>query len=378
MNPRVLCLLIMLLMVLPGCSKTPERKPRARPVKVDVAKVQRGDLSKRLHVSGPLRFIANTTVSAEVTAQVKTIRVADGEAVYEGQLLLVFDGIKIKETSIHAASTLQKDQATLEFNKKEYEKNLSLLKSGSVSQTALDEKLSAYHTALAQVQMDHAALAKAMQDLRKTRVKAPITGRISKRYIEPGEWVEEGGKLFKISDYRKIYLEAHLSDLDLAKLDVKKILNEGIDAGLTVDSYPDRSFQGKLSYVEPVAGEARLFEIRIYVDNEDMTLLQGMFGRAVIAHNKLKNVLKVPLVALLESRRGNDLNRVFVVDSENKVLLTSIKIGKTNRIYAEVREGLKEGDVVVTRGKEVLTTGQAVEPNTAVKKADNHSVGTSF
>lgn len=78
--------------------------------------------------------------------------------------------------------------------------------------------------------MDRAALAKAKEDLNETRVKAPIAGRMSKRYVEKGDWVSAGGKLFRISDYQKIYLEAHVSDLDLAKLDVRKILKEGVDA----------------------------------------------------------------------------------------------------------------------------------------------------
>jgi RND family efflux transporter MFP subunit len=364
-SPYVPLMVSLVLLVSVGCSKQPDRQPQAPPIQVDVVKVERGNMAKRLQVSGPLRFIANTTVSAEVSAQVKSILVSDGQAVNQGQLLLVFDDTKIMETSILAASTLQKDEASLAFNKTDYEKNLALSKSGSVSQTALDQKYSAYQTALAQVEMDRAGLAKAMEDLKQTRVKAPITGLISQRYVEQGDWVEEGGKLFQISDYRKIYLEGHLSDLDLAKLDVKKIRKEGVAAEVLVDSYPDRVFTGKLSYVEPVSNSARLFEIRIYLDNPDMALLQGMFGRARIEYGRVENILKIPQAALLEALRNEKQNLVVVVDRDKKARLTRVKIGSSNRRNAEVKEGLKEGDLIVTGGKEVLRTGQRVEPKIA-------------
>lgn len=364
MHNLCLVLIMIVAVTLPlGCSKAPENKPKPPPIKVETATVKRGDLAKRLHVSGPLRFIANTTVSAEVTAQVKSIHVSDGQNVNEGQLLIVFDDTKIRETLVHAGFTLQKDEATLALNKKDYERNLSLFEKKSVSQTVLDQKFSAYKNSVAQVEMDRAVYAKAIQDLKNTRVRSPITGWISKRYVERGDWVDEGGKLFQISDFRKVYLRAYLSDLDLAKLDLEKVRDGGVPTTVEVDSYPGKIFHGKLSYVEPVANEARLFEARTFLENKDMLLLQGMFGRGKVAVGNARDVLKIPLAALLGQLRDNHENRVFVVDSHNSALLKKIIIGKSNRIYAQVIEGLEEGDVVVVRGKEVLTTGQQVQPS---------------
>ncbi len=355
-------LLIMLLLVLPGCSKKEAHKPPPPPIKVTTETVVRGDMAKNLHVSGPLRFIANTTVSAEVSAQVNSIEVADGQAVKQEQLLLVFDDVKIREIVNEAEYALRRDQALLRFGKADYEKNLTLLKSGSVSQTVFDQKLSVYENLVARVQMDEAALAKAQEDLKDCRVKAPIPGRISKRYIEKGDWVTSGGKLFRISDFRQIYLEAHVSDLDLAKLDVRKILKQGVEATVVVDSYPSETFTGKLTYVEPVAGQTRLFEIRIYMDNREMRLLEGMHGRGRIAFDRVRNKLKIPLTTLLDEIRENYRNTVFVVDNDNRAHVKKIQLGMTNRQYAEVTDGLKEGDMLVQRGKEVLTSGLLVEP----------------
>lgn len=354
-------ILIALLLFLPACSQKQEKKPPIPPIKVEVAPVEKGDIEQTLYVSGPLTFVANTTVSAEVSAQVQSLLVEDGQPVDERQVLLIFDETKIRATANHAEATLKKDEATLAFNKAEWEKHVELIKSGSISQTTYDQKLSSYQTSLAQVNADKAALAKALEDLKKTRVLCPIKGILSKRYIEKGDWVAEGMNLFQISDYSKVYLEAFISDVDLGKLDIKKVARGGIDAQFTVDSYPGKEFLGRLTYIQPVASEGRLFQIRIYLDNPEMLLLQGMFARGRIVFKTISNVLRVPLSALLDQVRNNYGNSVVVMDSEKNARLQRIKIGLSNRRWAEVVEGLNDGDIVVTRGKEILTNGQPLE-----------------
>ncbi|MBM3302043.1 MAG: hypothetical protein FJY85_19095, partial [Deltaproteobacteria bacterium] len=68
---------VLLLSCIAGCAKKQEKKPPAPSVKVDVATVDRGDIKYSLRVSGPLKFIANTIVSSEVAAQVKSIEVSE-------------------------------------------------------------------------------------------------------------------------------------------------------------------------------------------------------------------------------------------------------------------------------------------------------------
>jgi multidrug efflux pump subunit AcrA (membrane-fusion protein) len=72
-------------------------------------------------------------------------------------------------------------------------------------------------------------------------------------------------------------------------------------------------------------------------------------------------VLRIPLEALMDQVRNNEYNTVFVVDDGKKAKLTRIKIGANNQRYAEVVEGLQTGDMVVAKGKEVLSTGQPLD-----------------
>jgi len=164
-----------------------------------------------------------------------------------------------------------------------------------------------------------------------------------------------------VSDYSKIRLEAFISDLDVGKLNVKKAVTEGVDAEVTVDSYPGAAFKGKLTYIQPVASQSRLFQIRIYLENPEMQLLQGMFARGRIVVKTIPNVVTVPISGLLEQVRENDSNTVFVVDEEEKAKLIRIKIGQRDARNAAVLEGAKTGDKVVVRGKEILSTGQPLQ-----------------
>lgn len=349
-----------LLFVINGCSKK-QGAPPVPAIKVYGAVVDQGSLEQTLEVSGALNFIANTTISAEVTAQVKSIAVSDGQFVRQGDTLLVFDDTKIRESANHAIASLQKDEAVLAFNRTEWEKNRSLIERGAISQSQYDQKLSAYQNSQAQYEADKALLAKAQEDLKKTKVEAPRSGVISNRYVERGDWVSEGGKLFQISDYEEVYLEAFVSDKDVGKLDPKKVLSEGVHAVVSVDTYPKEVFHGRLKYIQPVANLSKLFMIKIYVDNPDMKLLQGLFARGRIVVRELKDVKRTPVESLLGQVRENAPNMIFKIGSDGKAKLARVQIGAIDSMNAEALEGIEKGDVVVTRGKEILSSGQPVE-----------------
>lgn len=356
----IFTVLAAVLLLAAGCAQKPDKKPPPRPIRVGTLPVDRGAIRHWVKASGPLKFLANTVVSSEVSSQVKTILVTDGQAVNQGDVLLVFDDTKIRENAVHAGSNLQKNQAILAYRKVEWEKNRKLFESGTVSHTMYEQKVSEYQEIAAQVEADRAMLARAMDDLKKTRVKAPVSGRISRRYVEKGDWVSESGKLFQVSDFSKVYLQAYVSDTDVAKLDVKKVLNKGVEAQVSVDSYPNEIFKGKLSFIDPSANEANLFEIRIYVENRDMRLLQGMFARGGVVHNDTEGVVRVPIVALMDQVRTYQPNRVFVAGKDGKAHRRTVRVGTVNDTYAEVLKGLEVGDAVIVRGKDVIGDDQPV------------------
>lgn len=358
-----LFIVFMVGLMLTSCGTRQEKRPPPPAIKVGVATVERGDIIKTLDITGIVHFIANTTVSSEVSAQVKSIDVRDGQPVKQGQTLLTFDDTTIRAAADQARGNLQKDEATLVFNKNDFEINAPLLKTGSISQSTYDQKLSLYQNAVGQVESDKGALAKAEEDLRHTIVNAPITGVLSNRYVEKGDWVSTAGKLFQISDYSTVYIETFLSDKEVAKLNVNEVrqTGEGGEAEIAVDSLPGKKFTGKVGYIQTVTNQNRLFEVRIYIENRDMQLLEGMYARARVVFKRVPNVVRVPIDALLEQIRSDQANTVVRVGKGEVAQISPVKIGHIDASYAEVLDGLQPGDRVVVQGKEILSDGQHLE-----------------
>lgn len=356
-----------------GCSgKEAPKKHSAPPVKVGVALVSIGNIEKPLILSGDLTFKADADIAARVSSQCATLDVVDGQFVKKGQTLITLDETEIRELANAARADLKKHEAAMEFAKTEWEKNKNLLKTSAVSPIEYDRRISEYHTAAAQVEVDKALLAKAEQDLKWTRVVSPIDGVLSCRWVEKGDWIARGQKLFEISDYSEIYLKAFLSDKDVARLKNATKEDLSIEAKVTVDAMPGKNFKGKITYIAPAARKGKVFEVRAYIDNPDMVLREGMFARAKIVPERIADVTRTPVAALLGKVRDNSANEVFVVDKENKVRLTMIVIGASDDNYAEVKKGLKEGDRVVVYGAEVLSAGTLVEPTNMAPGQTSH------
>ncbi len=362
MTSRLVILLLLTSMLMFACGKKQETKPPP-PIKVSAANVEKGVIEHNLYMSGNLRFIRDTTVSSQVSAQVTSIEVRDGQPVSAGQRLLLFDDSTIRAIADQARGTLQKDIASEQLAKIDMDKNTPLAKTGAISELTFDQKVSAYQTAHGQVVADKGALAKAEEDLKNTVVVAPITGILSNRFVEVGDWASTGGKLFQISDYTTVYLETYLSDRDVASLDFSKVIQQGYggDAEVTVDSLPGKKFKGKIGYVQAVVNQNQLFQVRLYIDNKDLKLLEGMYARGRVLVKSIPDVVRVPVESLLEQIRNNEGNAVVRISKDNKAQIVQIRIGATDDHYSEVMDGLTPREKVVTDGKEILSTGQPVE-----------------
>lgn len=216
------------------------------------------------------------------------------------------------------------------------------------SQNSLrQQQVEAARAALNQARANRAYV---QQQISNSTMRAPFDGYIATRYAEVGTMVSPGVPVARIVSLSKLHFEANVSETLIREL------KQGQPVQVTVDAFPNIPFTGALDEIYPLASsDSRDLKVRIILNNPDAKLKPGMFARGRITIRTYANVPLLPKLALLE-RAGN--TRVFVVANEKaSERAVRVRASDTSVLYAE---GIRPGEVVVIRGQDALSDGQAV------------------
>jgi multidrug efflux pump subunit AcrA (membrane-fusion protein) len=177
-------------------------------------------------------------------------------------------------------------------------------------------------------------------------LKAPIDGMIVDRKSAPGELVNKDKEIYTISDPTDLWVIAEVKERDIGAVKV------GQDASFSVLAYPEETFRGKIVRLgNQVEAESRTLEVRIEVSNADGRLKPGMFADVEITTTILQDIIVIPDTTL---QTDEESQIVFVALDGNKFQKRVIKLGIEQRGRAQVLEGLKVGEKIVTDGSFIL------------------------
>jgi RND family efflux transporter MFP subunit len=205
----------------------------------------------------------------------------------------------------------------------------------------------------AEAQRLQAKVQRLRNDVQKTVIRSPISGFITHRYAEVGQWVERGGRLAEIIDLAAVLVRVPVHERDI------RLVQVGDAALVTLDALPNRTFTGRVKYVTPQADLAsRTFPVKIEVPNTpDHTIKAGMFARVTLRTGAVQPSVFVPKDAVVRRASGQV---VFVVE-DARARLVPIKPGRTHKGLIEVVEGqLRPGEAVVVTGNELLQDQMAI------------------
>jgi HlyD family secretion protein len=205
----------------------------------------------------------------------------------------------------------------------------------------------------AEAQRLQAKVQRLREDVEKTVIRAPVSGFITNRYAEVGQWVERGGKLVDIIDLAAVLVRVPVHERDI------RFVQVGDEAVVILDALPNQPFTGRVKYITPQADLAsRTFPVKIEVLNTpDTAIKAGMFARVTLRIGAAQPGVFVPKDAVVRRASGQV---VFVV-VDAKARLVPIKTGRTHEGLIEVVEGqLTPGDTVVVTGNETLQDQMAV------------------
>jgi RND family efflux transporter MFP subunit len=178
-------------------------------------------------------------------------------------------------------------------------------------------------------------------DLAKTKITAPFAGIITEIKVSPGEHLEPGRDLFTLVNISEIKVLAKVLESEVGKMRV------GREVDLRFSAYPDKVFKGAVEAISPVVNpEDKTCAVHVVVENPQEEIKPGMHAEVEIAAEVYKDRLLVPQEAVLV-RGGRKL--VFVVE-EGLAKWRYIEVGLENESYAEVLDGVKDGENVIVEG----------------------------
>lgn len=185
----------------------------------------------------------------------------------------------------------------------------------------------------------------------KAPVESPLQGIVGRVYVAIGSTVTAQTPIALVVSMDRVKISLNIPE----KYTPDVFLNQ--KAEIFVDAYPDKKFIGKVTKISPVLDiDTRTAPIEITIDNKGHFLKSGMFARA---HLILKENKGVPVV-IKEAIIGKAPYTYLYVVENNKAILKKVELGIRQNEYFEIRDGLKEGDLVVIMGQQRLFDGAEV------------------
>src|SRR5207244_567717 len=218
----------------------------------------------------------------------------------------------------------------------------------------------------AQAALDQASvgIAKTEAIISQKLVRAPFDGELGVRKVEVGQYLTAGTQIVSLTDLSQLYANFTVTEKDSAQLKV------GQTVRIAVDAYPGRTFEGKITTIEPqIATDTRNIRVQATIANPDRILKPGMFATTTVVLPDKPAVVTIPETAVDYTLYGDSVYLITEKKAEDgKTSLTAVRtfVKAGNRIEgrAEILKGLKPGDRVVAVGQLKLQSGSAVAIST--------------
>lgn len=351
-----------------------QAKPAAAPKvivpTVDVSKVRMGPLNEKVSLVGALKPVAQVDVVSKMTGRIDQLQVEIGDWVKKGTLIAKVDEDEVRHQVNRAAAALEvakaslsQKQTDLEILKKELDRTIELHESQLVPRRDLDTAEARYRGAIAQEKLVRAQIDQAQAELHElhvrldnTRILAPISGLVGKRHVDNGALVNPSMPVVSMVDLSTMVMEINAPEKDLVKI------HAGLEAAIVLDAFPEQRFRGRVIRLSPILDPAtRTGSVEIEVPNPKMMLKAEMFARVELDLGTRHNALLIPREAVVsyEQQRG-----VFKVQ-EGTAQFQPVNSGVSQGGDLEVLSGLKEGELVITLGVNLVKNGDKVQLRSA-------------
>ena len=385
---------------------------REKGVEVRFEPVGRRDLVAAVTASGKIEPKTKVDVSPDITGRITRLAVHEGDLVQKGQFLLQIDPTvyeaaleRAQAAYASAQASLVQAQASRDQSARALEraKQLKRQNPNLISDEQLEQAQTSFNVAEAvtnagqhQVDQARAGVQEARDNLSKTRIVAPMAGRVTRLAVEEGEVAVPGtfsrdvGLLLTISDLSVIQTNVNVDETDVVRVHL------GDSVEVSIDAFPDTAFVGRVTKIAHSAvlnaaaaatgsnDRAVDYEVEITLQNPPPDVRPDLSATARIITDTRQQALSIPIIALTvrentplatESRRDTaqvgkkkETEGVFLVH-DGKATFRPVKVGIAGDEYFEVLDGVKAGDTLVAGPYQAIRDLKDGSPVKASKQA---------
>lgn len=352
-----------------GCGE-PNTYVPPPPPEVTVARPDKRAVTETMSFTGNLQAVRKADLVARVPGFLEKVMFQDGQDVRENDLLFVIEQAPYRAAVVGADAGLQKAEAEQAQAKITTARLQQAARSGAVSRQQLDEAEAREQVAQGQVLAMQAALDQARIDLGYTEIRAPFSGRIGRRLVDPGNFVGAGGTpttLATLDQLKPIYAFFNIDERSVLRIRQLQRERGGpnyrerpVPVSIGLQTEQDFPHSGQIDFVasgiDPNTGT---LQVRAIFANTDGSLLPGAFVRIRIPIGERDDMLLVPQLALGTNQAGR---YVLIVNDEGVVEQRTVTTGPREGPLQVVEGGLTADDWVVVNGIQRARPGGRVTP----------------
>ncbi len=303
------------------------------PVAVTTAKAEVLAVGGTLSLPATLEAAHKAQIAALTGGRLTSLRVALGTHVTAGQIVGSIDISQQQLSEKDAAEALAKAERDYKLAKELFAGNAG---------TEQSVKDAAHNLEAAQIRLQLAR-----QKVADGYIKSPITGIITEKKGEPGEYTNPGTPLATVVDVNNLKAVVFVGEKDVYRLQLNQ------SAEVIADVMPNKSFTGTLSFISPIGDENHNYKVELTLTNNKLQLKAGTFVKVNFNFGDNYQALQVPKLALAEGTK----NPYVYIISGSKATKKTISTGREIGENIEVLSGLQAGDEVVINGHINLTNG---------------------
>lgn len=307
----------------------------------EVITLERKEYAEALPINGFLQPARRVTLTAKLSGVLKDVHVDVGDTVRKGEIVASFDDEALKLSLESRVARMQAKAAALARAETELERARGLAQTGGITRARVIEVETDMIVQKAELRALQAEAAETQRLLSDTVVTAPFEGVISIRRINPGQAISANTELMEIVDTAEMDMVAKLPPAEGTRLQV------GQTADIRVEGLPDRRLSAGLARISPATVDgSRSLLIFLRLEKTTAALRGGMFAEGDLQLARMDDVLAVPSAAVIYV----DTLPFVLTITNGKAQRQQVALGKALRREGliEIREGLKEGDMVVT------------------------------